>query len=259
MVGLYLKGEINMSMLDWAKREVEIACSQAKEDAKVKDLDYKYSCACYESAFKAYASLIEDGHSGFSISVTKHLLNRLIEGKPLTPIEDKPDIWNEIAVGFRHTTYQCARMGSLFKDVYADGTVKYTDIDRCCSIDTYDPDSTFHSPMVTKIIDEMFPITMPYEPGKCIKVYITNFPILELKRATEINKALTKQQNDDRDIRSILYALMPDGKKVNINRFFKTSKNGWDEIDEDEYKVRYLKWQTGYRHLKGEEESENRY
>lgn len=37
---------------------------------------------------------MEDGHSGMSIGITKNILNRLIAGKPLTPIVDTEDIWD---------------------------------------------------------------------------------------------------------------------------------------------------------------------
>ena len=65
-----------------------------------------------------------------SIGCTKHILDRLIDGKVLTPIEDTPDIWNDCAryeyeVGY--FVQQCKRMSSLFKYIYDDGTVKYKD------------------------------------------------------------------------------------------------------------------------------------
>ena len=49
-----------MSMLEWAKREVEIACKRENPDKKEGEFDY--GCACYESALKAFESLCEDGH-----------------------------------------------------------------------------------------------------------------------------------------------------------------------------------------------------
>ena len=116
-----------MSMQTWARKEIEIACKKERE-ASVEEFDY--GCACYESAYKAYKSLMKDGHSGFSISLTKTILNRLIDGKPLTPIEDTPDVWGDCLdrkKGF--VSYQCSRMSALFKYVYDDGTVKYKDID----------------------------------------------------------------------------------------------------------------------------------
>lgn len=117
-----------MSNLEWAKREVELACQ--KENPNRKDGEFDYGCACYESALKAFESLCEDGHSGLSISQTAAILNRLISGRTLTPIEGTDDEWGPAS----HydpgvTSYQCNRMGSLFKEVYSDGTVKYHDND----------------------------------------------------------------------------------------------------------------------------------
>ena len=215
-----------MSMQTWAEKEIEIACKRERDASGVdNDRDWDYGCACYESALKAFKSLMGDGHSGFSIGMTKHILNRLIDGKPLTPIEDIDDVWNETTRGGDELVFQCSRMSSLFKNVYADGTVKYRDIDRQYGVDVNNPDNTFSTGLVTKIIDEMFPITMPYHPaGKPIAVYCEDF--------------LTNKKNGDFDTRGIFYAIKPDGEKIEINRFFKESKDGWDEIDEAEYNER---------------------
>ena len=57
---------------------------------------------------------------------TKSILNRLIDGKCLTPIEDTPDIWSDITSECNwkegYQEYQCKRMSSLFKEVAPDGT-----------------------------------------------------------------------------------------------------------------------------------------
>lgn len=115
-------------------------------------------------------------------------------------------------------------MSSLFKHIYADGTVRYTDIDRCYEIDINNPNNTFSSGLVTKIIDEMFPISMPYMPEEPIKVYCEDF--------------LTDKKNGDFDTRGVFYAVKPDGEKIEINRFFKESKDGWDKINDIEYNER---------------------
>ena len=90
-----------MSMKEWAESEIAIACKRERGDASEGEWDY--GCACYESAYKAFLSLLEDEHSGMSIGFTKAILNRLIDGKPLTPIEDTPDVWNEVG----DNQYQC--------------------------------------------------------------------------------------------------------------------------------------------------------
>ena len=116
--------------LDWAEREVAIACET--ENPNKKDRKFDYGCACYESALKAFKVLCNDDHSGFSMKITQSILNRLINGQPLSPIEDTNDVWEKVAQDkdMGYWTYQCKRMSSLFKYVYTNGTVKYIDIDR---------------------------------------------------------------------------------------------------------------------------------
>lgn len=211
-----------MGLMSWAENEVELACKREAPDRKPGEWDY--GCACYESALKAFQSLVEDGHSGMSIGFTKAILNHLIDHKPLTPIEDTDDIWS-----FRgkdkekgSTMYQCKRMSSLFKTIYADGTVKYSDFDRCVCVSIDNPNYPFHIGLVKKIIYEMYPITMPYIPeDKPYKVYIEDF--------------LTDSQNGDFDTVGIFYVITPNEERVEINRFFKESNDGFVEITQSEY------------------------
>lgn len=214
-------------MKDWAKREVEIACARERKNSTEEGI-CEYVCNCYESALKAFRSLAEDGHSGYSIELTKQILIRLIDGKPLTPIEDTDDDWYDISdiicLRGEVAEYQCKRMSSLFKIIYADGTVKYSDNKSNYCIDINNSNNTYHSSLVREIIEEMFPITMPYYPGEPIKVYCEDF--------------LSDWNNGDFDTVGILYAIKPDGERVNIYRYFKESDNSWDEITEGEYEDR---------------------
>lgn len=221
-----------MSMLEWAKREVEIACKRENPDKKEGEFDY--GCACYESALKAFESLCEDGHSGMSIGFTKNILNRLIDGKPLTPIEDTDDVWSKChrSKDLPYVTFQCKRMSSLFKKVYNDGHVEYTDVDRYYCKDINNPIASYTSGLVTRMVDEMFPITMPYSPGPSIIVFCEDF--------------LTDRNNGDYDTKAILYALKydenGDQKRIEINRFFRVSvgdeTGSWTEISKEEYEER---------------------
>lgn len=217
-----------MSMRDWAKREVEIACKHENPDRKEGEWDY--GCACYESALKAFNSLMEDGHSGFSIGMTKHILNRLVDGKPLVPIEDTDDVWDECEWSSVETakTYHCKRMSSLFKDVYQDGSVKYSDINRVVGINLDNPNVDWSSRITRDIVEELFPLTMPYMPAdKPYKVFC--------------EECLTDPKNRDFDTIAVYYILKPDGEKIEVNRYFKEGGNlygCWDEISLEEYKER---------------------
>lgn len=216
-----------MSMMEWAEREIETAIKREREADGTKEGEWSYGGACYESAFKAFKSLMEDGHSGFSISMTKHILNRLIDGKPLTPITDNDEDWGEIkqyGSGLPHA--QCKRMSSLFKDIRQDGSAYYHDVDRFVSVNIHNH-STWHSGLVDRIGHEMFPIPMPYmPPTKPYMVYCTDH--------------LTDKKNGDFDTYAILYIITPEGDRVDIYRYFKSSddESGWTEIDCDEYHER---------------------
>ena len=158
--------------------------------------------------------------------------NRLIDGKPLTPIEDTDDVWNLIDNHeYGYISYQCKRMSSLFKDVYADGTVKYDDISRSYCIDIHDSNNEYSSGLVRRIINAMFPITMPYMPGNPIKVYCEDF--------------LTDKKNGDFDTVGVFYALKTENdkqEKIKINKFYRAPKDNeerdWVEISKEEYMQR---------------------
>lgn len=210
-----------MNMRDWAKREIEIATK--REDADNDELDYRR--ACFESAYKAFECLLEDDHSGMSIKVTQSILNRLINHKVLTPIEDTPDIWGHPDRDSRKdaVSYQCNRMTSLFKDVYNDGTIKYTDVDRVRIYSADDPSSCpWYNGFIANIIDEKFPISMPYFPDtKLYRVYVREY--------------LSDPKNGDLDTIGVLYVITPDGEHVDINRFFTESGPTLVEISSEEY------------------------
>lgn len=158
-----------MSMIDWAKREVELACK--KENPNRKDGEWDYGCAC--------------------------------------------------------KAIQCSRMSSLFKYISTDGNITYNDINRViCKNDESDKWG-FYSRMINNIINDMFPITMPYNPTiEPYKVIVTDF--------------LFDEKNGDYDTRGILYVVTPDKEKIEINRYFKEENGGWIEISQKEYDERKL-------------------
>lgn len=215
-----------MNMLDWARQEVGIACRKENPDKKRGEFDYG-------SALKAFESLCGDGHSRFSIKMTQSILNRLIDGKPLTPIEDTDDIWDTCtwhdSDGFKW--YQCKRMPSLFKKVYPDGAIKYRDNDRSYCVDINDPRIIYTSGLGSCVVDAMFPITMPYMPSKLIKVYCEDF--------------LTDKKNGDSDTVGVFYAIKTENgqqEKIEIDRFFREPEGDeegkWIEISKEEYDER---------------------
>ena len=213
-----------MGMLEWAKNEVAIAKKREKEDEP--ERVFNYGAMCYASALRAFESLTKDGHSGMSIGFTKQILNRLIDGKPLTPIEDTEDMWRECyKKEDTSVTYQHKRMRSLFKDVYEDGTVRYHDTERAQCINISESDVPYYNGFTMAIYNELFPITMPYMPEDGHDVIVCD-------------ELLTDPKNGDYDTKAILYVKRSNGEKVDINRYFKETDEGFEEISEEEYRER---------------------
>ena len=208
-------------MNTWAEHEVELACKKENPDWDGKSFDY--GCSCYQSALKAYKSLMEDTHSGMSFAFTKSILTRLMDRLPLTPIteDDFKDAPKDIPKEDDAVMLQCPRMPSLFRTIDKDGNVIFNDVTR---IICYDISSKFiySGGMISTIINKMFPITLPYWPTeKKFEVFTEEF--------------LTDPSNGDYDTVGVLYCIKPDLTRVEINRFF-TERNGqMVEISKEEY------------------------
>ena len=210
----------------WAEEEIRIACK--RERGNTSENEWDYGVACYESALKAFRSLAEDGHSGMSIGITLDILNKLVKGQALTPIDDVDDVWEERGTylsGANYTTYQCRRMSSLFKDVYADGHIKYIDVNRFRCV-TLNSSACWSNGHVTRIASEYFPITIPYVPHTYTVV---------------CEEFLTDRKNGDFDTIGILYIRDNAGERKTVNRYFADCEEGWREIDPAEYVQRKRK------------------
>ncbi len=224
-------------MLKWAEEEVRLACEEEKSN---NDELVDYGCACYEGALEAFKVLCKQGHSGFSIKLTQGILNRLIDGKPLIPINDSDFFEGQEKMIQSDENYlkdhnlksdlQCPRMTSLFRKETLDGKVSYTDVNRTIAIN--ERGFSYRSSLATKLVDELYPIKMPYyPPDKPYKVHMTDF--------------LFEPKNGDFDTLAVFYIIVPEGNKIVINRYFREPHEdevetylGWVEISEEEYKER---------------------
>lgn len=221
-------------MKDWAEQECRIACKRENPNYDFDSNEFDYGCSCYKSALKAYRSLCEDNHSGVSFGFTRNILIRLMNGQPLTPITDEdffsvergseafpsesPEYLQERGL---KSHLQCPRMYSLFREETLDGKVSYHDIDRAYHVNIENPSDTYGSS--NEVVDEMFPITMPYVPttGK-YKIYEQVF--------------LTDKKHGDFDTKGVLYIETPDGERIEVNKFKTEGDNReWKEITKAEY------------------------
>ena len=218
-----------MSIYNWAEQECRLACKRENPNFDFDSNNFDYGCSCYKSALKAYKSLIDDNHSGASFSFTRDILERLMRHEPLTPITDDDFkggtlIYSDedlASMGLK-SEIQCPRMSSLFRKETLDGKVTYSDVNRAYSVNVEDPSDTFSCGMDTNIVDEMFPIQMPYLPEKGeYEVYVQTF--------------LTDKKNGDFDTRGVLYLITPEGKRVDINRYYTEKNREMVEISKEEY------------------------
>lgn len=226
-----------MEQYKWAENEVRLACLERNPnynfDAPTTEDTFDYGCECSRSALKVYKMMCdENSHSGSSFEIMMGILNSLCRHRPLTPIYDE-DFFQDNGVVMPKgpeeyltnsgliSSIQCPRMSSLFRDEHQDGTVTYHDISRYINIDAECHSNRYHGD--GRIIDSLFPIMMPYMPkSKPYEIYEQRF--------------LTDRKFGDFDTYSIIYIMTPDGRKIDINKYFtETGGGGWKEITRGEY------------------------
>lgn len=213
----------------WAENEIKLACKLLPDD------DFqKYGINCYESALKAYLCMAQDGHSGMSWNITKNILIRLLNNLPISPITEN-DEFEDVSFINKHNmkTFQCKRMSALFKDVLSDGSVRYSDLSRDVCIDEKKQEK-YHSSIGSKVVDDLFPITLPYYP--CVtkfKVYTQDFSI-------------NTDKTDNVDYVWVKKVKTPDGVDVSVNKYFDCSEDSFREVSFEEFdeamRNRGIKW-----------------
>lgn len=211
-----------MSMTDWAREEVRLACK--RENPEWDGESFDYGCCCYKNALEAFEVITKEGHSGMSYGITVGILKRLLERKPLTPIEDTPDVWSEVRIKEGGTkTFQCRRMSSLFKTIDENGKVSYDDIDRAVGID--DEGMSWRIGKVSDIVDELFPITMPYAPP--LGTYKMKVSEKMLGGPDEVGSYDTLVCHE---------LTTPQGEKIKIDRYFTgAGREKEEEITKEEF------------------------
>ena len=231
----FIRRHQKSAMETWVEREVKIAIDREhaadredceKRGKKYNPKDFSYGGAIYESALKAYKSLLKDGHSGMSWAFTTNVLNRMMQHKVLTPLRGTDDEWHECEIRNEDgvVDYQNVRQTSLFKHVHPDGTVTYNDVDRVVCKDAEDG-GIHHFGLCTRVVDEMFPITFPYMPGnKSYKVVDRIFS--------------STGKHGEFDTVGILRVECPDGTVKLVDRYYKEGKGDWIAINRDEFELR---------------------
>lgn len=224
-------------MQSWVEREVKIAIDREraadkeeceKRGKKYNPKDFSYGGAIYESALKAYKSLLKDGHSGMSWAFTTNVLTRMMQHKVLTPLRGTDDEWHECEMPNEDGTrmFQNVRQSSLFKRVHPDGTVHYNDVDRVICVDQDDPRDVHHFGLSSKFVDEFFPLTFPYMP--------TNKPY------KVIDKIFSSEgKPGEFDTVGVIKVVTPEGEEKLVGRYYKEDGDTFVEIPKEEFDKRF--------------------
>ena len=195
---------------------------KAKEKSSKKEADdemfIEYACACVDSAAKAYKAMLK-AESPVS-DRAKELLNRLIKGQPLSPITEDDfqavlhmplEEWEVNMLRRNHlkSSTRCPRMFSLFREEDLDGNVTYSDVERVVYMDQRG--NTWGNGEITRIVDRMFPITLPYYPAdKPFVVHGRDYYMEGDEDKSDEHRGTTNVTYYD-------YLITPDGKRVELN------------------------------------------
>lgn len=218
--------EIKKKFIEWAEREIEL---------KEKSIPKEEINNAYKNAFQAYCNTIEifqKDPNYFYLSIG--ILQELLFGECLTPIEDNDEDWI-IVGGIDHDglnlmEYQSTRRPSLKKYVDVNPFVNktlYIDDKRAICFDV-NTEASYTGGIGFEVLNEMLPITMPYEPyTNKIIIYTEDFKYYN-------------DSNGDVDTFGVLYFKLPNGELKKVYRFFKNDPktNNIIEIDKSEYFAR---------------------
>lgn len=219
---------------NWAAREIYLAI-QNEDDKNIQ--------AYYSIALQAFCDVTEKAYDTKEPGIIKTILMQLLKGDPLTPITDDEEDWT-VVEGFDtvagadnpgYTVYQCKRRNTLFKQVTYDkktgeeNSCKYSDTGRAICIDI-NTDQNYVGGMGNVVLDEIYPITMPYYPNGKIKIFTEEFKY-------------HKDSKEDSDTVGVLYFRLTNGQMVEAKRFFKDDPKTHQmvEIDLGEYNARKKK------------------
>lgn len=236
----YVKG-VSMITIENEKKRAEKEVNFLKEKL---EKEHPGSTYIWDITLKVYKTLISkhphvfQSGTNYERVVLKNV-QELVEGFPLTPIEEENADWQEISNGasikMRKANvvekYRSGRLSSLFKEVYKDGHVEYHDNYRVTT-ENFITGTEYVFGLSNLIYDEMYPIKMPYNHKSKwgAKVYIHDF----------VSDPEDKESNFDTI--AVLFAKKPDGKIVSINRYFRVPKDdeeptygNWVEIKFSEF------------------------
>ena len=208
--------------------------------------EYERACECGNKATK---DALDDAVSMFRvvfskpkskqhIVLVKGLLNRITSGLPLTPITME-DFDNTVAsLSREEIKHTCARYEGLTATKNPDGNgFTYSDSRRVVFYDqslinqeeTSSIIDILHNcanypSIALKLVDDLFPITLPYMPGEKYEVFGSSY---SFKLAI----------GGDPDLVEIDFIKTPNGQLVKVDQYYRRTKDGkYVEVDFENFK-----------------------
>lgn len=229
--------------IERARKEIELlrarCMKQLGEQADTYDV-YMQNLALDQAmeAYQAVETVLESqGHSGFSYGYVTRIVKNLIDGNILTPIEEYDEYSDILDIHIEgETSYQNKRLPSFFKHVKDDGSVYYVDVERVVCTDP-DHSSSWSNGFIRSLVDEMYPISLPYmPPTRPYVVVVDDYLIYDDPKKSEF---------DTMWVRGITE---PDGKIVPVDRIFTCpyDSDTWKEISAEEFREAYENHRNTY-------------
>lgn len=144
-----------MSMIEWAKRELDLAGYKESEDPD--DINNWMR----NDVLKLLEMFCEQGHSGFSARYAIKLFETLANWKPLTPLTGADDEWTEVGPD----VWQNKRASNVFKGedgraYWMDGIVFW----EWFTPEEGEPFKSYYTSRDSRVYIDSFPWTMPEQP-----------------------------------------------------------------------------------------------
>ena len=214
--------------LEWIRNELKIASGYIYiHDPDKDDKNKKYE-AILNMFENVKENVIPQNIRYCGSKLVEDTISKLIDGIPLTPVENNDDDWLIRDIDKTREIYKHKRLNTLYKLV-EDGKITYIGgknyLVVCDEEYVYDSSCT----IVSEILDKLYPVTFPFTPNK--GVYIAH-----------IEKCLSNRNNDkDKEGFDTIYVkniIEPSGKIINIDLYYSRTVDNWSEIDDSVYESR---------------------
>lgn len=229
--------EILLALDNLGYENIDITLGEDGEYKFTRPEDLNYESAVYLTALNAiehYRKCVADaGLTGYQAGFIKGIMCRLVYDKPIIPIDEDNACWtlvNEIKdTGLK--LYQCARCGSVFKEVAADGSIWYNDVDRWACRNMVSG-MTYTSSLITNILNRAHPVKLPYLPS----IFMDDVLVYE------INSTSDPMERDFSNCVDTVKLIDPISHE---SLYYKETDDGFTQIDEAEWNARFEVYHKG--------------